>query len=200
MEIKDNLILNGLSDYIRIYDNIFPEKVLKNFYRICKEHGEFGDATIVGNPKEELLDKEIRDTKSWSLNNVGQKSKTTIHWANLLMCFFNHNIKKYESSVSKENIGCTINSMQVLKYEKNGHYKIHSDHCHKIPRTLSCIFFINDDYDGGELIFKTPDQEKKIQIDKKTNRLIIWPSNFLYPHAVMPVTEGVRYSVVAWAI
>ena len=31
------------------------------------------------------------------------------------------------------------------------------------------------------------------------NRLIIWPSNFLFPHSVLPVTKGLRYSVVAWA-
>ena len=32
------------------------------------------------------------------------------------------------------------------------------------------------------------------------NRMIIWPSTFLYPHTVKPVTKGTRYSVVAWAL
>ena len=29
--------------------------------------------------------------------------------------------------------------------------------------------------------------------------LLIFPSNFLYPHRVDPVTKGVRYSYVSWA-
>ena len=37
-------------------------------------------------------------------------------------------------------------------------------------------------------------------VEKKANRMIIWPSNFLYPHSVKPVTEGIRYSVVSWAL
>ncbi len=32
----------------------------------------------------------------------------------------------------------------------------------------------------------------------KTGDMIIFPSNFLYPHQVMPVTKGERYSIVSW--
>jgi hypothetical protein len=28
----------------------------------------------------------------------------------------------------------------------------------------------------------------------------MFPSNFLYPHSVLPVTEGTRYSIVTWFI
>ena len=33
----------------------------------------------------------------------------------------------------------------------------------------------------------------------KPNSMLIWPSSFLYPHGVEPVTKGTRYSIVAWA-
>jgi predicted 2-oxoglutarate/Fe(II)-dependent dioxygenase YbiX len=33
----------------------------------------------------------------------------------------------------------------------------------------------------------------------KSTSVIIWPSNFLFPHCVEPIQEGVRYSIVAWA-
>ena len=29
--------------------------------------------------------------------------------------------------------------------------------------------------------------------------VIIFPSNFMYPHRVEPVTKGARYSYVSWA-
>ena len=58
---------------------------------------------------------------------------------------------------------------------------------------LSIIGILNDDYEGGELIMF---EDKKI--DTKKGDLLIFPSNFLYPHKVTPVTEGVRYSYVSW--
>ena len=58
---------------------------------------------------------------------------------------------------------------------------------------LSIIIGLNDNYKGGEFImFK--DKEYKIE----SGDIIIFPSNFLYPHKVMPVTKGIRYSAVSW--
>ena len=58
---------------------------------------------------------------------------------------------------------------------------------------LSIIGILNDDYEEGELIMF---ENKKI--DTKKGDLLIFPSNFLYPHKVTPVTKGVRYSYVSW--
>ena len=76
----------------------------------------------------------------------------------------------------------------------------HCDHIHNlfdgerkgIP-TLSIIGILNDDYEGGELIMF---EDKKI--DTKKGDLLIFPSNFLYPHKIAPVTKGVRYSYTSW--
>ena len=40
----------------------------------------------------------------------------------------------------------------------------------------------------------------KIVRTKRPNRLIIWPSSFMYPHCVTPIEKGIRYSIVAWAL
>jgi hypothetical protein len=58
---------------------------------------------------------------------------------------------------------------------------------------LSVIGFLNDDYEGGELILC---EDKKI--DKKKGNLLIFPSSFMYPHQVTPLTKGTRYSYVSW--
>ena len=39
-------------------------------------------------------------------------------------------------------------------------------------------------------------EDKKI--DTKKGDLLIFPSNFLYPHRIAPVTKGARYSYVSW--
>ena len=59
---------------------------------------------------------------------------------------------------------------------------------------LSIVGQINEDFDGGEFVMWG---EKVIEF--KSGDLIIFPSNFVYPHRVEPVTKGARYSYVSWA-
>ena len=93
-----------------------------------------------------------------------------------------------------------IYDIQILKYKIEGHYDFHTDHGKRTPRTISLIYFLNDDYEGGDLIFKLCNTNQTTKIKKIKNRLIVWPSNFMFPHKVSPVTNGERYSVVAWAL
>ena len=197
MEITSTKLL----DYIRVYDNILNKETLNVFLRICGENPNFNEAGITRSKEEpNFVNKQIRDVKSWGLVNIGEESITNVFWANYFSFKFNESIKRYNEDIGNIFSNCSITDIQVLKYEKNGKYNFHVDHGALVPRTFSCIYFLNDDYEGGELCFKFPGQEKELIIDKKANRMIVWPSNFLYPHAVKPVTEGIRYSIVSWAL
>jgi hypothetical protein len=86
------------------------------------------------------------------------------------------------------------------RYDKNTKMRIHCDHIHSmfdgerrgIP-ILTLLGGLNDNYAGGELfMFKTQ------QVELKAGQVMVFPSNFLYPHEVKPVTKGVRYSFVSW--
>ena len=91
-------------------------------------------------------------------------------------------------------------AMKFIRYHPGQTMQNHCDHIQTlfdgtrkgIP-TLSIIGILNDDYEGGELIMF---EDKKI--DTKKGDLLIFPSNFLYPHEITPVTKGVRYSYVSW--
>jgi len=192
--MEDNLI-----NYIKVYENVLDEETLNNFLKVCETNQNFKDAAIVDNVKEKL-DLKIRKTKTWSLiNSINEKSLTSVHWCNYLINVFSEKIGEY-FSVFKGDLNVFINDIQVLKYDVGGHYKFHVDHGSSTPRTLSLIFILNDSYEGGDLLFKTDFGSKEFKIKTKKNTLIIWPSNFLYPHCVTPVTKGVRYSVVSWAL
>ena len=85
------------------------------------------------------------------------------------------------------------------KYAENKKMALHCDHIQSmfdgerkgIP-ILSVLGILNDDYEGGEFYL----------IDEKTDLskgdIIIFPSNFMYPHKVEPVTKGIRYSFISW--
>lgn len=203
MEIETKQVaiqMDKLNSYIRIFDNVMHEDTLKTFKKICEEHIDYEDATIVNSQGKAEINHEMRDVKRKSLSNLYDKSFTNVHWTSLLLFQFKKYINKYINDFRMDNFSCSINDIQILKYGKGGHYRFHTDHGAAVPRTLSLIYFVNDDFEGGNLQFTLVGSGGEISIENKPNRLVIWPSNFMYPHRVTPVESGTRYSVVAWAL
>ena len=90
--------------------------------------------------------------------------------------------------------------LRFNRYDKNKVMSKHCDHIHSlftgnirgIP-ILSIIGVLNDDYRGGDFIMFD-----NYKIKLKAGDLILFPSNFMYPHLVREVKEGTRYSFVSW--
>ena len=92
-----------------------------------------------------------------------------------------------------------LNEINLLKYQKDNFYLKHVDASNTLNRTLSIIINMNEEYEGGDLIFFNPYTDRAYSKPTlKTGDMIIFPSNFLYPHQVLPVTKGERYSIVSW--
>lgn len=65
---------------------------------------------------------------------------------------------------------------------------------HALPNDFvdySSVFYINDNYTGGELFFP----EYDITIKPKAGDFITWPSNAKYLHGVTSVIDGYRYTM-----
>jgi predicted 2-oxoglutarate/Fe(II)-dependent dioxygenase YbiX len=106
---------------------------------------------------------------------------------------------------------CEVDSSeipQVLSYGIGGHYCPHIDGRslwiapngdriwrRSTCRDLSIIFYINDEFEGGELIFPN----LHIQIKPKPGMMVCFPSDQNYLHGVVPIKSGMRYSIVSWA-
>jgi predicted 2-oxoglutarate/Fe(II)-dependent dioxygenase YbiX len=91
-----------------------------------------------------------------------------------------------------------VNQIDLLKYDIGGKYEIHTDSYSNWPRSLSVIMNLNDNYEGGNLIFTDQRKKeiKKLKLGKGS--IVFFPSNFMYPHSIQPITKGTRYSIVAW--
>jgi len=89
--------------------------------------------------------------------------------------------------------------INFLRYTEEQRFQRHVDHVNTIfdgerkgIPTLTIIGWLNDDFEGGEFYIC----DKKI--DSKPGDVIMFPSNFVYPHEVTPILSGVRYSWVSW--
>lgn len=85
---------------------------------------------------------------------------------------------------------------ELLRYKEGQFYTQHTDSFKDRPRAVSCSFALNDDYEGGEFSFFNRELTYKIP----KGSAILFPSNFMYPHEIMPVIKGTRYSIITWFV
>jgi hypothetical protein len=85
-------------------------------------------------------------------------------------------------------------SYQLLRYQEGGEYPNHYDGPTITGRHISAILYINDNYEGGELIFPL----HNIWIKPKAGMLVMFPSAWAYQHQAKPVTKGTKYAIVTW--
>lgn len=105
--------------------------------------------------------------------------------------------KTYKKVCHRSQLTCIEDEgYTLLKYTPGGKYIQHTDHFKETPRSLTIIINLNDDYTGGELAFR--DRSKVFSLKK--GDLIIFPSNFMYPHEIIPVESGTRYSLITWMV
>lgn len=199
MEVNEKAFLNN---YIRIYDEICEKEFHKKLFLYSKNNpfNDGLDAEIVGDGNN-IVNKKIRDCSQESLGPDYSNSMTNIYIFNFIGFKFVSYLKRYiEDCGIGDVMGSTgIEELILLRYKEHGHYKRHIDSGTHTMRTLSLIYFINDNYEGGEIEFSLPYNENlKSTVKPKSNRLIIFPSNFLYPHKVLPVKKDKRFTIVAW--
>ena len=85
---------------------------------------------------------------------------------------------------------------QLLRYKEGEFYIQHTDSFKDQQRSLSCSIQLNEDYEGGEFAFF----DREMMIRTKPGSAIVFPSNFMYPHEIMPVIKGTRYSIITWLV
>lgn len=185
-----------LGQYVKVVDEIFSEKMLDTFYRVCKEV-DFEDSLVGGG--KGIVNKEIRNTLVLPLSKY-QKNLTLVHWSNYFANKLNNAILNHYLPIVPHLAINPVQDIQLLKYEEGGFYKPHVDHFNAIPRTLSIVTFINDDYQDGYFEMFSPDEKHSQKVEPKKGRTIMFPSNFLYPHKANVVKGGTRYAMVAWCL
>ena len=137
-----------------------------------------------------------------SLNNADMFSPDVGKINNLIVDKLQSTILEYINSLKFDwfDSWAGYSAMKFIRYSQGQTMQNHCDHIHSLfdgerkgVPILAIIGLLNDDYEGGELIMF---EDKKI--DTKAGDIVIFPSNFLYPHQVTPVLKGVRHSYISW--
>lgn len=184
----------NLQDYVKVYENFIDEETrlgaIEEIKNIDWQMHSFYRASVGDYVR---FDNEL--DIGYSLGTYGKRIQDQIWFA----------INRYitEDMAFCSNWYASWNGyaqVRFNKYDETTKMKLHCDHIHSlfdghrkgIP-ILTVLGALNDNYEGGEFLMFNDKQ-----VDIPAGAVIIFPSNFLYPHEVKPVKSGTRYSYVSW--
>jgi len=175
-----------LIDFIHVFDVPFPANLLED---ILLEYSDRFSQARIGDDGE--CDLSIRNCRTWTIQdpfNLNENIYAIIQKA------LDDVLRQYNKLHPM--CMCEINSdVTILEYKKGGLYAEHTDQSSNFNRAISISILLNDDFEGGEIAFFN-----RQYIPKVTKyQAIVFPANFAYPHEVLPIHSGTRYSLIAWA-
>lgn len=167
---------------MHIYDNVWPDS-MDFINEISKD--EFWESNERGNRKW------IREDYYDELN--GKRSETCWIWNHpKFVENFQEVIDSYLwqwdlAPLSRE-------AMRISRYEPGEWFSMHADDSYGTPRTVSMVYYPNDDYEGGELEFV----HFGVTIKPKAGQLFVFPSAYSYMHKIHAIKSGIRYTFVSF--
>lgn len=171
-----------------IQPNIIPQEHIQQLLQLTNQSASHAS---VGSGKEKI-ELETRKTLWYPIPYSMLQNLTNA----VMSCYTSFIEPKYHSKVKN------IEPTQFLSYPVGGHYIEHNDSenfengqwVRIAPRDISILFYLNDDYTGGELEFTS----LGLKIKPKSGTMIAFPSYKEFSHKVHPVISGTRYSLVTW--
>jgi hypothetical protein len=203
-----------LSTFISVFEDAVPKELCESTIEAVQEvswsnklkydypneyldsrYGAIGFKTRAGNK----LDIDFL-TKQYETTNERTDNPVTMPFESII---YEYLFQYYNFTYDCEWYGAWFNFTQarINKYETGMFMEKHCDHFRTMFDGIwrgvpiySVILMLNDDYEGGDLVFW--DNEV---IPKKQGNAVVFPSNFLFPHKVTEVTKGTRYSISSYA-
>ena len=200
------MMLHNPYDLIIIKENVIPQEHIGEIMLLTNNTKDISPATIINDTSEHPdntsekktgrneTNLEVRNTLWYTITpEMSKKLEEAV-----ATCFMEIVVPKYQCEFK------SYEPVQFLGYPPGGHYKAHNDgetfnyETRKwepiMPRDVSFLFYLNDQYGGGELEFP----ELGLTIKPKKGMMIAFPSYKEFTHKVHPVTWGHRYSFVSW--
>lgn len=202
--MKHQILDLGLVYYTDVFDNHkeLVSKIESLMDRISR--GEHGNNLIQAEDWQPWWDSHMDKPFNYrrpifrkeSVSPDGHYAKELLEISEIVYTALDKAFNHYSSEIypfAKNNIKSEEFGDGILKYVDSGHLPAHHDHGIS-SRVLSTVIYLNDDYDGGEIEF----QQSGVRIKPEAGSIIFFPSNFLYIHEVMPVSNGTRYAIPHW--
>ena len=174
----------NIKDYIKVYDNFLSEDLCN---KMLEEYKKISWKPV----SSDEFDNGAFDT-----------SFDETEYDDIVMDQFRMLLHKYLQFLDLSHFqGWTgFTNPKHDRFSKGQALKKHCDHIHTLfsdehegVPILTIQAVMNTNYKGGDIIFY---DDMKIKV--KQGDVLIFPSSFLHPYRIEPVTEGIKYNIVSW--
>jgi len=198
------MIKEEIAPGIVVYSNVIPNS--ENLYQDIEEgiisaNVEWQDASVKSSQDNAGVDNMIRSTKTvgvpyaGKIHDIVENNISSIFFTSLNNLFFENFDPIEKDYLSSFGIySGWHDTYGILKYGQGQFFVNHIDDHPDYHRRVSTLYYLNDNYTGGEINFP----RFNITFKPKANQMILFPSTYVYNHSVSPVVEGDRYVVVSW--
>lgn len=198
------MIKEEIAPGILVYSDVIPNS--ETLYTDIEEgmtsaNIEWQGARVKEGGETDTVNTMTRNTQTIGVPYRGQISEPLslasheVFDVNLHNIFFEHFDPVEKDYMNHYGVPCEWHDTYgVLKYGAGQFFSNHIDDHKDYPRRVSTVYYLNDNYTGGEINFP----RFGITFKPKANQMIVFPSNYMYNHSVSPVIEGNRYAVVSW--
>lgn len=186
--------MKNIENFIQVFENTVKESLCDDIINEYKNASEWKEGTV-GNYN---VDSNIRNCDSIFISNqnsIKLNQKTRKNFDNQIFKIVSNCLEKYIQLhyTHLSNIE-SDSGYSLLRYKTGQFISTHIDASNRSPRELSLSINLNDNYSGGEFSFF----DKELKFDLKKGDIIMFPSNFMYPHEILPILSGERYSIITW--
>ena len=191
-----------LAPGILVYKNIINgyETLVEDIEASAQTQAVSWNAASVKTGDKDETDQKIRDTDTIG---VPYSNRAEEDYSSPSMTFYTSLNRIFLESIGPaerdymSSFGISLsnhNSWDILRYGVGQQFVNHIDDHPDYHRRVSLVYYMNDNYEGGEILFP----RFGLKYKPVANELLLFPSTYTYNHSVLPVIEGTRYSVVSW--
>ena len=169
-----------------VYQYEFPEKLAASIVEMTSQFSK-SDWEKSGIAHGHDTEQEIRTSQTL---NFGERLP---FWDEEVRKHFTASVNHY-TEIHKE-VVTKDEGFNLLRYGVSNKYDFHADSSWASYRNVSALIYLNpSEYEGGETFFKHFD----IKVKPEKPAIVLFPSNYAYLHAALPVISGEKYVLVTW--
>ena len=199
-QVNESVLVENLGLGLNVYRNVFSLEDSKRYIDTL-------ESNLSGNNKYKWSEAQVTNSKTpikkardcvdfkYKQENLGPRNEENAELIDLHQEIYEK--LKYCVDDYAKSWGINVvyyEAFNFVKYEGAGtHFNIHADHGPAYNCTVSAVIYINDDYEGGDLKFPRLDN---LVYKPRVGDIAVFPSNYIYEHASLPIESGTKYCVV----
>jgi hypothetical protein len=189
---------------IAIYEDFWDKDLIDATIEAVEKESALEDSGVVFKKSRTFEDTELEDKGlahtqkrtnfGISLSESGKQNEAMRQINNTYFDKMLAAIEGYRIQFNIEEQLFAMEPLSLLRYQFGQKYDAHYDGGTATARSVSPVFYINDEYTGGEIEFVW----HNVKLKPKAGTLVVFPSNYAYAHIAHPVITGTKYAIVTF--